>query len=128
MRNKLRLKNKGLISLSGFTFLGLIAVLALQSIWLYNTYILVRNNIQKECYAIIEKSLEEEGNMRFGTTPKGTSIHSGPTNDTIPPMTYFYERLTEMGYPMSLHNLDSIASELLKIGRASCGERVLRLV
>lgn len=51
--------------------------------------------------------------MRFGETPKGTRIKSGPTNDTIPPMTYFYERLSDMGYPMSLHNLDSITAELL---------------
>ena len=51
--------------------------------------------------------------MRFGKTPKGTEIMSGPTNDTIPPMTYFYERLSDMGYPMSLHNLDSITAELL---------------
>lgn len=57
--------------------------------------------------------MEEEGNMRFGQTPKGTEIMSGPTNDTIPPMTYFYERLSDMGYPMSLHNLDSITAELL---------------
>ncbi|WP_455995463.1 sensor histidine kinase [Phocaeicola barnesiae] len=57
--------------------------------------------------------MEEEGNMRFGQTPKGTKIMSGPTNDTIPPMTYFYERLSDMGYPMSLHNLDSITAELL---------------
>ncbi|WP_235301060.1 sensor histidine kinase [Phocaeicola barnesiae] len=42
-----------------------------------------------------------------------TRIKSGPTNDTIPPMTYFYERLSDMGYPMSLHNLDSITAELL---------------
>ena len=57
--------------------------------------------------------MEEEGNIRFGQTPKGTEIMSGPTNDTIPPMTYFYERLSDMGYPMSLHHLDSITADLL---------------
>ena len=113
MRDKLRVKSNGVISLSGFTFLGLIAVFALQSIWLYNTYILIRNNIQKECYAIMEKSLEEEGNMRICLAPKGTEIYSGPTNDTIPAMTYFYEGLSNLGYHLSLHNLDSITSELL---------------
>ena len=55
--------------------------------------------------------------MRFGQTPKGTRIKSGPTNDTIPPMTYFYEQLSDMGYPMSLHNLDSITAELLTQNR-----------
>lgn len=87
--------------------------MALQMIWIYNSYELIKNDILNEGYATIEKALEEEGNMRFGQTPKGTRIKSGPTNDTIPPMTYFYERLSDMGYPMSLHNLDSITAELL---------------
>lgn len=106
--------NGKFISISLLTFLGLIGALALQSIWLYNTYTLIRNNIQKESYAIIEKALQEEGRIRFGQTPKGTAIMGGPTNDTIPSMTYFYERLSDKGYPMSLERLDSITSVLLK--------------
>ena len=89
-------KEKNLIYLGPIIFLGLIGALTLQSIWLYNTYILIKGNIQKECNAIIEKALQEEGNIRFGKTPKGTEILSGPTNDTIPSMTYFYERLSNM--------------------------------
>ena len=106
--------NSKFLSISLLTFLGLIGALALQSIWLYNTYTLIRNNIQKESYVIIETALQEEGNIRFGQTPKGTEIMSGPTNDTIPAMTYFYERLSDKGYPMSLERLDSITSVLLK--------------
>lgn len=107
------IRNKKTLYVSILTFIGLVSAISLQSIWLFNTYKLIENNIHKESYAIIEKALEEEGNMRFGQTPKGTEIMSGPTNDTIPPMTYFYERLSDMGYPMSLHNLDSITAELL---------------
>mgnify|MGYP003177970458 FL=1 len=106
-------KNRRFAGLSALTFLGLIGALALQTVWLINTYQLIQANIRKESYETIEKALEEEGNMRFGQTPKGTKIMSGPTNDTIPPMTYFYQRLNDMGYPMSLHNLDSITNELL---------------
>ena len=106
-------KSRRFIGLSALTFLGLIGALALQTVWLINTYQLIQANIRKESYETIEKALEEEGNMRFGQTPKGTEIKSGPTNDTIPSMTYFYQRLNDMGYPMSLHNLDSITNELL---------------
>lgn len=109
----LLIKNKKTLYTSILAFIGLISVIALQSLWLFNTYKLIENNIQKESYAIIEKALEEEGNIRFGQTPKGTEIMSGPTNDTIPPITYFYERLSDMGYPMSLHHLDSITADLL---------------
>lgn len=109
----LLIKNKKTLYTSILAFIGLISAIALQSLWLFNTYKLIENNIQKKSYAIIEKALEEEGNIRFGQTPKGTEIMSGPTNDTIPPMTYFYERLSDMGYPMSLHHLDSITADLL---------------
>lgn len=106
--------NGKFISISLLTFLGLIGALALQSIWLYNTYTLIRNNIQKESYAIIEKALQEEGNIRFGQTPKGTTIEGGGYNDTIPRETLLFQRLSDMGYPMSLERLDSITSVLLK--------------
>ena len=106
-------RKKNILFITILSVVGLIGAMALQMIWIYNSYELIKNDILNEGYATIEKALEEEGNMRFGQTPKGTKIMSGPTNDTIPPMTYFYERLSDMGYPMSLHNLDSITAELL---------------
>lgn len=106
-------RKKNILFITILSVVGLIGAMALQMIWIYNSYELIKNDILNEGYATIEKALEEEGNMRFGKTPKGTEIMSGPTNDTIPPMTYFYERLSDMGYPMSLHNLDSITAELL---------------
>lgn len=106
-------RKKNILFITILSVVGLIGAMALQMIWIYNSYELIKNDILNEGYATIEKALEEEGNMRFGQTPKGTAIKSGPTNDTIPPMTYFYERLSDMGYPMSLHNLDSITAELL---------------
>ena len=106
-------RKKNILFITILSIVGLIGAMALQMIWIYNSYELIKNDILNEGYATIEKALEEEGNMRFGKTPKGTEIMSGPTNDTIPPMTYFYERLSDMGYPMSLHNLDSITAELL---------------
>ena len=104
-------RKKNILFITILSVVGLVGAMALQMIWIYNE--LIKNDILNEGYATIEKALEEEGNMRFGQTPKGTRIKSGPTNDTIPPMTYFYERLSDMGYPMSLHNLDSITAELL---------------
>ena len=106
-------RKKNILFITILSVVGLIGAMALQMIWIYNSYELIKNDILNEGYATIEKALEEEGNMRFGKTPKGTEIMSGPTNDTIPPITYFYERLSDMGYPMSLHNLDSITAELL---------------
>lgn len=110
-------RKKKILFIIILSVVGLVGAMALQMIWIYNSYELIKNDIKNEGYATIEKALEEEGNMRFGQTPKGTRIKSGPTNDTIPPMTYFYEQLSDMGYPMSLHNLDSITAELLTQNR-----------
>lgn len=110
-------RKKNILFITILSVVGFIGAMALQMIWIYNSYELIKNDIKNEGYATIEKALEEEGNMRFGQTPKGTRIKSGPTNDTIPPMTYFYEQLSDMGYPMSLHNLDSITAELLTQNR-----------
>lgn len=110
-------RKKKILFIIILSVVGLVGAMALQMIWIYNSYELIKNDIKNEGYATIEKALEEEGNMRFGQTPKGTRIKSAPTNDTIPPMTYFYEQLSDMGYPMSLHNLDSITAELLTQNR-----------
>lgn len=110
-------RKKKILFITILSVVGLVGAMALQMIWIYNSYELIKNDIKNEGYATIEKALEEEGNMRFGQAPKGTRIKSGPTNDTIPPMTYFYEQLSDMGYPMSLHNLDSITAELLTQNR-----------
>lgn len=106
-------RKKNILFITILSVIGLIGAMALQMIWIYNSYKLIKNDILNESYATIEKALEEEGNMRFGQTPEGTRIKSGPTNDTVPPMTYFYEGLSKIGYQMSLHNLDSITAELL---------------
>lgn len=109
-KQKSRNRKNRLFYLSPLIFLGLIGALSLQSIWLYNTYILIKGNIQKECYDILEKALREEANIRFGQTPKGTTIEGGSQIDTIPSETYLYEALSDLGYPLSLYKLDSISS------------------
>ena len=40
-----------------FTIIGLLALIALQSIWLYNTYILFSNRIYSDSNDILKKSL-----------------------------------------------------------------------
>ena len=49
-----------------FTVLGLVAILTLQTIWLFNTYVLVRNNILKESFDTLEESLDREVELRIG--------------------------------------------------------------
>lgn len=80
--------------------------------WLCNTYILIRNNISEETNQILYNAIEEEAIARLNKTPKGTSIEGGPT-DSIPEITYLEEGLYNLGYYISMEDVDSIASILL---------------
>lgn len=106
-------RKKNILFITILSVVGLIGAMALQMIWIYNSYELIRNDILNEGYATIEKALEEEITLRFRQVPKGTEIVAEAMNDTISSITFISEELSGMGYPMSLHNLDSITAELL---------------
>ena len=89
-------------------------MLSLQTIWLYNTYTLFANSIYKESCEIIEKAIDREATLVLKRMPKGTEIMSGSTNSSIPSTTYLVEGISKMGYEMSLNDIDSITTVLLK--------------
>ena len=100
-----------------FTFVGLLSIFMLQSIWLYNTYNLLKNDIRKECNEILENALYEEvdiiaNNLKEGFTI-GTRVVKSSLNDSINEFTYLYDGLSKNNY-LSLNRIDSIAGELLK--------------
>ncbi|MDN0049980.1 HAMP domain-containing sensor histidine kinase [Bacteroides gallinaceum] len=106
-------KNRRFAGLSALTFLGLIGALALQAVWLYNTYSLIKNNVFTECNKILEVSLNKETSIIAKQLPEGTRIIGGANTDTIPQATYLYEGISQLGYQLSLHRIDSIAGRLL---------------
>ena len=102
-----------------FTIIGLLALIALQSIWLYNTYILFSNRIYSDSNDILKKSLNREASIRFAQTPKGTIISGATTpakkNDVIvPEIAYMNEALQKLGLELSLTDIDSLANDFLK--------------
>ena len=106
-------RKKNILFITILSVVGLIGAMALQMIWIYNSYELIKNDIKNEGYATIEKALEKEITLRFRQVPKGTEIVAEAMNDTISSITFISEELSGMGYPISLHNLDSITAELL---------------
>lgn len=96
-----------------FTLLGIISILALQSIWLYHTYVLIRKDLYKECGVILDKALKEEID-NLADKLDGTEIFAGPEVDTIPLSTYLYDGLWKLGIRFPLSEIDSIAGIYLK--------------
>lgn len=92
--------------------MSLASIFALQLMWLCNTYMLIKENICEEIDQILHKAIEEEALKRFDDTPKGTNIEGGST-DSIPEITYLEEGLYNLGYYISIEDVDSIISTLL---------------
>ena len=95
------------------TAISLTSILALQLMWLCNTYILIRNNISEEINQILYTGMEDEAITRLNKTPKGTYIKGEAATDSIPEITYLEEGLYNLGYYISIEDVDSIASTLL---------------
>lgn len=76
-------RKKNILFITILSVVGLIGAMALQIIWIYNSYELIKNDIQDEGYATIEKALEKEITLRFRQVPKGTEIVAEAMNDTI---------------------------------------------
>lgn len=95
------------------TAISLTSILALQLMWLCNTYILIRNNISEEINQILYTTIEDEAITRLNKTPKGTNIKGEAATDSIPEITYLEEGLYNLGYYISIEDVDSIASTLL---------------
>ena len=95
------------------TAISLTSILALQLMWLCNTYILIRNNISEEINQILYTGMEDEAITRLNKTPKGTNIKGEAATDSITEITYLEEGLYNLGYYISIEDVDSIASTLL---------------
>lgn len=94
------------------TVLGICAAISLQLMWLHNSYTQTNHTIFEQGNQIITAAVEKEASLRFDKTPKGTTI-KGDMEDSIPEITYFYQGLTDLGYPISIQAVDSIASILM---------------
>lgn len=106
-------------NISIFVFIGAFAIIILQILWLYNTYVALENNLYKESNSILIKAIRREISIRFKKAPKGTEIvgvsipADAKKNDLAPEIVSLNEGLFNIGLEMSLSKVDSIASNML---------------
>ena len=93
--------------------LGLVVVIGLQGVWLYNSYQSIKKDIEGIAYNILNKTLRTEVSFIAKTLPEGTQILGGPEGDSIPRVTYLYDGLYKLGCSFSMCRMDSIIKELL---------------
>lgn len=102
--------------------LGLITILALQYLWLHNTYILIKKDIEVKGYSLIKEAIDIEVINRINNFNKPIE----PITDTITSSQklssqsiLLQESLSRAGSDISLSNLDSIYNDLLKDAQIS---------
>lgn len=96
------------------TYIGLLAIITLQCVWLYTTCNLIQQDIQKECNRILNKALYTEVNRISKYIPEGKEIAGGPLNDSLPSITFLYDGLHQLGIEYSIHKIDSIVKNELR--------------
>lgn len=105
---------------STLTFGGLLFILVLQILWLCSVYTSLQRNVYKECNSILLKSIRRELSIRFQRAPKGTEIVSisipsnSEQNDLASEIIPLNEGLLKLGFDVSVYDIDSISSSLLK--------------
>lgn len=107
-------RKKNILFITILSVVGLIGAMALQMIWIYNSYELIRNDLLKVSSEVFEKALREETNLACKEIPEGTEILAGPESDSIPSITYLYEDIQDIGIEMSINRMDSLVEIFLR--------------
>lgn len=107
-------RKKNILFITILSVVGLIGAMALQMIWIYNSYELIRNDLLKVSFEVFEKALREETNLACKEIPEGTEILAGPESDSIPSITYLYEGIQNLGIEMSINRIDSLVEIFLR--------------
>ncbi|MDR0286304.1 MAG: hypothetical protein LBI03_01130, partial [Clostridiales bacterium] len=112
------MKNRFIIWL--IAFLALIATIALQGMWLYNTYKLLNEEFKKNVSNILIRSLIKEDMLRFNDpvrkeTWKEKAVYGvHPDGDPYTNNRALQDWLYKEDYPVSLEKVDSIFNEEIK--------------
>lgn len=96
------------------TAIGLVSLLVIQLVWLFNSIQLTKDISKGEINLIIQEAAEEEALIRLRNTPKGTKIESPKVDKNINKIIYLEEGLSKLGYPIDILMIDSITGQLLK--------------
>lgn len=99
------------------TFFAVILLIALQIIWLRNSYLFAKNEISTNVSDLLENAIDQETFARLSLLPKGTMVKSRPKSDSgkdIPEFAYMQESLVELGYPLSLDTVANMYREILR--------------
>lgn len=98
------------------TIICLIAIVFIQCIWLYNSYIFLKGDSITKTSKMLEQAVTEETFSRLQHLPIGTKVKSRTEEDkgrNLPEFTYMQESLDSLNMPISLDSINRIYTTIL---------------
>lgn len=98
------------------TIICLIAIVFIQCIWLYNSYIFLKGDSITKTSKMLEQAVTEETFSRLQHLPIGTKVKSRAEEDkgrNLPEFTYMQESLDSLNMPISLDSINRIYTTIL---------------
>lgn len=98
------------------TIICLIAIVFIQCIWLYNSYIFLKGDSITKTSKMLEQAVTEETFSRLQHLPIGTKVKSRTEEDkgrNLPEFTYIQESLDSLNMPISLDSINRIYTTIL---------------
>lgn len=98
------------------TIICLIAIVFIQCIWLYNSYIFLKGDSITKTSKMLEQAVTEETFSRLQHLPIGTKVKSRTEEDkgrNLPEFTYMQESLDSSNMPISLDSINRIYTTIL---------------
>ena len=95
---------------------GLVATIIIQLVWLYHSFVFVRNEVSLQASILLDRALWEETLSRCYSLPPNTQI-DGKTEDDIKEdlaeYVYMQQSLENEGFPFKLDSIGLIGNRLL---------------
>lgn len=98
------------------TIICLIAIVFIQCIWLYNSYIFLKGDSITKTSKMLEQAVTEETFSRLQHLPIGIKVKSRTEEDkgrNLPEFTYMQESLDSLNMPISLDSINRIYTTIL---------------
>lgn len=97
--------------------LGIITTISIQAIWLYNSYLFVKDDLVLQMTKMLEQSTNEETWNRMYRVPLGTYVVGSQEKDRgsyLPEFVFLQESLEELNLPISIDTVNVFLINILK--------------
>lgn len=98
------------------TLLGVLTIVLVQSVWLLNTYSLMKNEFSITATNVLEKAIEKEAFVMLNELPRGAMVDGKPVEEknNIPEHIYLLESLAKSGIYISMEEVHKTYGGLLE--------------